>query len=344
MDGQQTMTPTNLERAVFGIYATHALHVADRHGVFAHLTCHSGDSAGKIAAALAVDEDTLGRLLLLLAALGVLDTDGDRYTLAEGVRPFVDRDDPHYLMGFVDHLVGGTAEQFGRLGGYLRAGKAEIDRDTPPPFEAIYRDDESVDRFMNAMWSLSYNVSHELAVLADLGGSQQMIDVGGASGPFSVAALEAYPRLRSTVFDLPQVGPHLAARAAEHKLSDRLDFAAGDFFRDPLPAGDCIAFGYILSDWDDETCAMLLRKAYEACRSGGQVLVMERLFDDDHRGPLGTVVMNLSMHFETQGRHRTAAEYLGLLRSAGFVDCTVRRSGGDKHLIAGRRAAGESER
>ncbi|WKX74039.1 methyltransferase [Streptomyces sp. XD-27] len=338
------MIPANLERAVYGMYATHALRVADRHGVFGHLTRHSGDSAEKIAAALAADEDTLERLLLVLSSFGVLDAEGGRYALAAGVRPYIDRDDPRYLMGFVEHLIGDTADQFGRLSGYLHAGKAETDRDAPAPFDALYRDEESVGRFLNAMWSLSHHVSHELAALADLSDCRQLIDVGGASGPFSVAALHAFPQLRSTVFDLPQVGPYLAARATEHKLGDRLDFAAGDFFRAPLPAGDCFAFGYILSDWDDETCAALLRKAYEACLPGGRILIMERLFDDDRGGPLATAVMNLSMHFETRGRHRTAAEYLDLLRHAGFADGTVRRSSGDKHLIIGWRAESESER
>ncbi|MFF9013827.1 methyltransferase [Streptomyces sp. NPDC014870] len=333
------MIPANLERAVYGMYATHALRVADRHGVFAHLTRHSGDSAPTIAAALAVDEDTLERLLLVLSSFGVLDAEGGRYALAAGVRPYVDREDPRCLMGFVDHLVDDTAGQFGRLGGYLRVGKAETDRDRPAPFDSLYRDDESVGRFLDAMWSLSHHVSHELAALADLGDRRQLIDVGGASGPFSVAALRAFPDLRATVFDLPQVGPHLATRATEQKLSDRLDFAAGDFFRDPLPAGDCYAFGYILSDWDDETCVALLRKAHEACLPGGRVLIMERLFDDDRGGPLATSVMNLSMHVETEGRHRSAGEYLELLRRAGFADGTVRRSTGDKHLVIGVRRA-----
>lgn len=338
------MIPADLERAVYGMYATHALRTADRHGVLEHLARHGGDDTGKIAAALALDEDTLRRLLLVLSSFGVLDAEGDRYALAAEVRPYVDREDPRYLMGFVGHLVDDTAGQFGRLGDYLHAGKAEADRDAPAPFDAIYRDDESVGRFLNAMWGLSHHVSHELAALAELGDARRLVDVGGASGPFSVAALQAFPHLHATVFDLPRVGPHLAARAAEHGLGDRLDFAAGDFFRDPLPAGDCFAFGYILSDWDDATCVTLLRKAYEACPPGGRVLVMERLFHDDRSGPLATAVMNLSMHLETQGRHRTAAEYLDLLRQAGFTDGTVRRSGGDKHLVVGRRAESGSGR
>jgi hypothetical protein len=116
-----------------------------------------------------------------------------------------------------------------------------------------------------------------------------------------------------------------------------LRFTGGDFFQDSLPEGDCIAFGYILSDWDDETCEMLLRKAHDACLPGGRVLVMDRLFDADRKGPLSTAVMNLSMYFETEGRHRTPAEYLSLLERAGFTECTVHRSTADKHVTVGRR-------
>ena len=47
--------------------------------------------------------------------------------------------------------------------------------------------------------------------------------------------------------------------------------------------------------------------------------------------------MNLSMHVETQGRHRSAREYAELLESAGFAACEVRRSDEDKHLVMARR-------
>jgi hypothetical protein len=41
------------------------------------------------------------------------------------------------------------------------------------------------------------------------------------------------------------------------------------------------------------------------------------------------------MHVETQGRHRSAPEYVALLEAAGWRDCEVHRSTGDKHLVLG---------
>ncbi len=333
------MIPPNLERALYGLYATHALHLADQHGVFAALVEREAADATELAGALEVDRETLARLLLVLRSLDILVVEDDgRYRLAPGTAAYLDPASPGYLGAFIDHVVVSTAQQMPRLGQYLTAGKAAVDAGQPAPFEVLYADEESVRSFVAAMWQLSFDVSGELIEHAGLDDVRELVDVGGANGPFSVAALRAAPHLNATVFDLPPVGQHVDRTRARYGLGERLRFVGGDFFRDTLPPGDCFAFGYILSDWTDETCLELLIKAYEACTPGGRVLVMERLFDDEHGGPLGTSVMNLSMHLETQGRHRTAGQYIELLDRAGFIKCEVHRSSRDKHLVLGHKA------
>ncbi|MBE1533911.1 methyltransferase [Actinomadura algeriensis] len=332
------MLPSSLERAVYGVVVTPALHVADRHGVFAHLSGNGPADAEGLAKALGVEAETLERILLVLAAYGILHRAPDGgYGVPAEARPFLDPGDDRYIGGFVAHMVEETADRIGRLDSYLTRGKAAADRGLPAPFETIYRDAAATRDFMSAMWDLSFGASKEIAALADLSRTARLVDVGGASGPFATAALLRAPGLRATVFDLPGVGPHVAETAERYGLAGRLGFTAGDFFTEELPAGDCIAFGYILSDWDDDACAMLLAKAYRACTPPGRVLIMERLFDDSRTGPLATAVMNLTMHVETQGRHRTAAEYTALLEEAGFTGCEVHRTSGEKHLVVGHR-------
>lgn len=316
--------------------ATPVLRTVERHGLFARLIESGPAGSGALAAGLGLDPDTLDRMLLLLTALGVVGRDeAGEYAVPEPVRPFLDRRDPRYVGGFLDHLAGGTTARLARLDDYLRHGRPA---GAASPFDEVYRDEESTRAFMAAMWDLSYGTSAELAALADLGGTTRLVDVGGATGPFAVAALRAAPGLRAVVFDLPAIRPLAEETAHAHGLAGRLDFAGGDFFADELPAADCLAFGYILSDWDDETCVELLRKAYRACTAPGQVLIMDRLFADDRTGPLPTAAMNLVMHVEMAGRHRTAAEFVALLTAAGFTGCEVRRSTGEKHLIVGHKA------
>ncbi|PZG52808.1 hydroxyneurosporene methyltransferase [Spongiactinospora gelatinilytica] len=333
------MIPVHLENAVYGLLVTPAVHLADKYGVLAHMLGNGPMTAAGVAADSGLDADTVERMLLVLAASGILRrADDGRYAIPGEVRPYLDPDDPHYIGGFVGHMVGDAAGRIATLEAYLRYGKSAVDAGEPGPYERFYRDAESTREFMAAMWNLSYGISGDLASLAELAGNRCLVDVGGASGPFAVAALKHAPGLRAVVFDLPEAAPYAREAARAHGVADRLDFVAGDFFRDPLPQGDVIALGYVMSNWPDPECSELLGKAYRACEPGGRVLVMERLFDDDRTGPISTAVMNLEMHVETRGRHRTAAEYLDLLAAAGFADGSVRRSDGDKHLIIGHRS------
>ncbi|TDD86098.1 methyltransferase [Actinomadura rubrisoli] len=330
------MLPSNLEKVVFGVISTPVLHLADRHQVFSYLAANGPTSTQRIAQDLHIDEDTLERMLLVLTSHEILQrTPAGQYSLPAGMQPFLDPDDEHYIGGFIAHLVQETSARMPILDSYLQHGKDSVDGPDPRPFTSLYRDDQATRRFLNAMWDLSSGPSRELVTLAGMADTTHLVDVGGASGPFAVAALQHSPTLKATVFDLPEVEPYLNETRAAHGLGNRLAFVPGDFFTDELPEGDCIAFGYILSDWPDPICAQLLQKAHHACRKNGRVLVMDRLFNDSRQGPLATSAMNLTMHLETQGRHRTAGEYTALLNEAGFPRCETHRSSGDKHVVVG---------
>ncbi len=331
-----TRMPEGLEKAIYGFVTTAIINLADERGAFTYLIEHSEGNAEQIANATGLDEDTLERMLLVLVAFGVLHRTRDaEYQLPEACIPFLDKRHERYLGGFIRHLATDSSEQLRGLGAYLARNRNEGAPGPVKSFEYAYRDEDSLAAFVDAMWDLSFAGSQELAAMADLDGVDSLVDVGGASGSFSVAALLAWPGLHSVIFDLPRIGPMAEARARSYALESRLKFVPGDFFSGELPRGDCLAFGYVLSDWPDDTCLELLRKAYRACAAPGRVLIMERLFDDDRRGPVSAAVMNLVMHLEMQGRHRCAAEYVGLLRATGFTDCKVHRAVGDKHLIVG---------
>lgn len=328
--------PQELEKAIYGFVTTAVINLADERGVFTFLIEHGPASTEQIAKAVDVDEDTLERMLLVLVSFGILHRkQSAEYQIPETCISFLDKRSERYLGGFIRHLATDSSEHMRGLGAYLARNGSEHAAGPAKSFEYAYRDEDSLAAFVDAMWDLSFADSQEIAAMADLKAVSRLVDVGGASGSFSVAALLAWPGLHSVVFDLPRVGPMARARARGYALESRLEFVAGDFFSGELPRGDCLAFGYILSDWPDDTCVELLRKAHRACTAPGRILIMERLFDDDRRGPVSTAVMNLVMHLEMQGRHRCAAEYVGLLRAADFTDCEVHRAAGDKHLIVG---------
>ena len=80
-------------------------------------------------------------------------------------------------------------------------------------------------------------------------------------------------------------------------------------------------------DWDDPKIDKLLRKIYFSLPRQGALLVTETLIDDDHSGPVYTLMQDLNMLVCTDGRERTEAQYSALLRGAGFSTVQFRRTG-----------------
>lgn len=94
------------------------------------------------------------------------------------------------------------------------------------------------------------------------------------------------------------MSPDPKKRIAEAGLSDRIDTAVVDFFKDPLPKADVITMGMILHDWDLPTKKMLIGKVYDALPPGGAFIVVEQLIDDARRENVIGLMMSLNMLIE----------------------------------------------
>jgi acetylserotonin N-methyltransferase len=126
--------------------------------------------------------------------------------------------------------------------------------------------------------------------------------------------------MKGVVFDLQQVIPLAKEIIGRCKAGDRIDAVAGDFFADPLPPGDIYGLGRILHDWPEEKIHKLLTKIYERLPPGGAVLIMEKLIQEDRRGPVWALMQSLNMLTLMEGKERTLSEYESLLKRTGFAE------------------------
>lgn len=328
-----------LEAALYGFMASHVLFTGDETGVFERLASSPSCSATEIAAAAGLQPDVTARFLNACAALGFLVKQSDQFVMPDELRPFLARSGSKNFAGWLEHLRTVTVRSFSYLPDALRTGKPQLDRVLGPQsaatFDALYADPVRVRAFADAMWNLSFDVSREIAPYAPLSRARSLVDVGGGSGAFAIAAVLSHPELHATVLDLPPLAVHCKRMATEFGVEDRVDFLAADFFTDELPSADAFVLGYILSDWSDEKGTALLEKSFSRLESGGSVIVLERLLHDDRPGPASAALMDLCMMVESSGRHRTATSYIEWLQLVGFEGCTVRRSSADKHMIFG---------
>ena len=77
--------------------------------------------------------------------------------------------------------------------------------------------------------------------------------------------------------------------------------------------------GRILHDWPEAKIHQLLTRIYQCVPPGGGVLIMEKLIDEDRRGPVWALMQSLNMLTLMDGKERTFSEYEMLCNRARFA-------------------------
>ncbi len=170
-------------------------------------------------------------------------------------------------------------------------------------------------------------IADQVLGAVSLRGVGRLLDVGGGSGAFAMAAARRWPQLRVTVADLPAVASLARERIAAANLSDRIDVVGLDATRDALPTGpDMVSFVRILHDHDDPTVARLLTGARRALSPGGTLLVAEPLASRRPEGRLIDAYFSLYLLAMGQGKPRDFAAITALVEAAGFADVQHRKT------------------
>jgi len=147
---------------------------------------------------------------------------------------------------------------------------------------------------------------------ADLG---TLVDVGGGTGNLIATILQATPRLRGVLYELPHVVGPARERLAGLGLSDRCSVVPGSFF-DSVPPGDAYVLSHVIHDWDEERCLRILRNCKSASPKA-KVMLVEMVIPSGN-APHPGKLLDLVMLNIPGGRERTADEYRDLLAKAGY--------------------------
>jgi hypothetical protein len=97
---------------------------------------------------------------------------------------------------------------------------------------------------------------------------QKMLDLGGGPGLTGMAIVDAHPRMKGVIFDLPPVVEETKRYIEEYEMEDRMDVLGGDFNRDSIGEGyDLVwASGVLQFAVEIDT---VVRKVYEALNPSG---------------------------------------------------------------------------
>lgn len=162
-------------------------------------------------------------------------------------------------------------------------------------------------------------VAEDTLRAVSLKGIRHLLDIGGGTGAFLEAAGHAAPRLRMTLFDLPQVVPEANQRFAAAGMADRVTITPGSFRIDTLPKGaDAISLIRVLYDHEEATVRHLLRAVHDALPPGGRLIVSEPMGGGETPERAGDIYFAFYTMAMQTGRARSAAEISALLGEVGF--------------------------
>jgi ubiquinone/menaquinone biosynthesis C-methylase UbiE len=145
-----------------------------------------------------------------------------------------------------------------------------------------------------------------------------LVDVGGGTGYFLAAILQANPTLRGILLDQPQIVEQARLRMKAEGLEDRCQVVGGDFFSSVPPGGDGYTIKGALFNWDDERATQILANCRKAMKPRGRVLVIESVMPSGN-APSPAKVLDIEMLVGIDGGvARTESEFRALFARAGL--------------------------
>jgi len=317
--------------------ASQVFFTACRLGVFEKLADGPG-TAAELSPALGIDTRGCERLLAVLRNLGLVARDGDQYYNTDAGSYCTSRSaipmealsifgDPFYRIW--ECLPDALRE-------YSPRWKQAVGTTADEVFAALYEDPVRLRRFVALTDALGAPQGIEIAESFNFAPYECILDVAGGSGSVIASIIQRHPHLRGIVMDLLPVC-QLAAENMERKgLAGRVTTAVADLFAGPYPAGaNVITLGYILHDWSDEKCRVILKHCFDALPSGGVLLVSEKVLNNDSTGERWALLSDLHMLLccEPGAKERSETEYRLLLEGAGFRDIEIVRLDAPRDMV-----------
>ncbi|HZE96166.1 MAG TPA: methyltransferase [Planctomycetota bacterium] len=333
----KTLTPDSILQIGFGFWASKTLLTAIEIGLFSELAKGSLDADG-VRERFQFHPRSVADFLDCLVAMGMLARKGKKYVNTPQTALFLDRAKPSYVGGILEMCSRRLFKFWQDLPEALRTGmpQNEAKSGVGSPFDAIYKDPESLRGFLSAMTGLSVGSGRTIAKKFPWKKYHSYIDVGCAQGAVPVQLALAHKHLSGAGYDLPVVEPVFAEYVKSFKLESRVRFIGGDFFKDALPSADVIVMGHILHDWNLEEKKMLVDKVCKALPKGGAFIVYDAIIDDRRSRNAFGLLMSLNMLIETPGGFDyTGADCKGWMKAAGFRKTSVVPLMGPDSMVIG---------
>lgn len=255
-----------------------------------------------------------------LTILGFLSKTDGRYSLTPDSAVFLDRRSPAYLGASSQFFLSpGISEAFGDLAATVRSGRLHTsEHGTTAPDHPVWLE------FAQAMGPMMVPAANGAAELVPLDPSRdtRVLDISASHGAYGIAFAKRNPRARLVALDWEAVLAIAEDNAEQAGIAERFSKIVGDAFTADLGADyDVVLVPNFLHHFAIPDCVRFLKRVHAALRSGGRVVIVEFVPNEDRITPPGAAGFSLVMLGTTpEGDAYTFDEYRRMLGEAGFLE------------------------
>ncbi|MDQ5986372.1 MAG: 3-hydroxy-5-methyl-1-naphthoate 3-O-methyltransferase [Syntrophus sp. SKADARSKE-3] len=292
------------------------------------LIAEKPSTAKDLAGTLKADLRALTIFLDALAAMGLLSKNESLYATAPEAAPFLTDKSPQSVLPMVLH----AAHLWESWSGLTHIVKGSGLTGVPVSSAS---DAGEMRAFIGAMHVVAMPLAQKIAAaVLQHGPSGNLIDVGGASGTYTIAFLNAAPEMKATLFDRPAVIEIARGRLADAGMLDRVRLVSGDFYKDELPGGhDLVLLSAIIHQNSPVENVKLFRKVLRAMVPGGRLVIRDHVMEPSRTEPADGAIFAVNMLVNTPGGSTyTFDEINHWLEEAGFTGIRLLKTG--KHMDA----------
>ncbi len=258
-----------------------------------------------------------------LVILGFLTKSGDKYAMTADTAAFLDRRSPMCIASAADFLCDTkTIAAFDTLTESVRKGGSAM-----PEGGTTSAENPVWVRFAESMAPLMIGIAAMMAQALGETAAQakKVLDIAAGHGIYGITLAQRNPGMRVTGVDWPQVLEVAKRNAQKFGVADRYSTIAGSAFDVEFGSGyDLILLPNFLHHFSVEVNTELLKKVHAALTSGGRVVIVEFVPNDDRVSPPWAAAFALTMLGSTpEGDAFTFQELEQMCKGAGFSNVSM---------------------
>lgn len=287
IERQETSTsvaPDGIIQLAMGFMASKHLFIANEIGLFAKLA-EGPATLDELSQRTGVPRRTVRISADAMVALGLLERQGDQYQNGPAAAAFLSGRGPVDLRPGLRFWNRISYPTWMGLEEAIRSGRA-------PNRQGGGFSEEDQRIFSEGVEALSEGAAQALGDAYDFSRHSRLLDLGGGTGSYLIAVLRRHAELRGTLFELQGAAAVARQRLSGEPEGQRIEVVAGDFFKDPIPAGhDAMLLANLVHLFLPERNRELFRRAREAATPGARLLIVDYVTDPTHTEPLAASLM-----------------------------------------------------